>query len=116
MSDKDKVWILEGGIIGTSKFIGQHHLAAARSIISPRVDVNFCVPGSPENFEINKEGARQMGFSMLRTYGTVSAMLEQERVESGRPRFVIIATPNHLHAEDCIRAAEAGYDIISGYT
>lgn len=97
------------GIVGLSKFIGQHHLSAARSIISPRVEVDHCVPGRFEHFDVNKEVALTMGFEEDRIFSELGAMLELAGAELDG---VIIATPNYAHVIHCMDVARAGKHVI----
>ncbi len=104
-----KHYRLRGAIVGLSGFIGQHHLSAARGVISPHITIDACVPGSEENFVQNFDGAIKMGFDTKRIYRTLDEMLVAEK---GRIDFVIIATPNYLHRTQCIAVAEAGLHLV----
>ena len=95
--------------MGLSKFIGQHHMGSARSIVAPRVDIDACVPGSPENFSANRRIALSMGFDASRIYCTIPEMIAAER---DKIRFVIVATPNDKHLEHASLVAEGGLDLI----
>ncbi|PIR93171.1 hypothetical protein COT99_02145 [Candidatus Falkowbacteria bacterium CG10_big_fil_rev_8_21_14_0_10_43_10] len=94
------------GLIGG--FIGQHRLAAVRSVITPGMFVNACVPGPKDKFDKFKPQAEMMGFEPKRIYPTLAAMLNAEPDLD----IVVVNTPNFLHEESCLAAAEAGKHII----
>ena len=100
---------LHGCIVGLSGFIGPHHLSAARSIISPRVEIDACVPGTSSNWPEKLALAESMGFETDRIYPDLATMLREEKESS---RFVLIATPNKYHAVQSVAAVEAGYHLI----
>ena len=103
---------LNGAIVGLSGFIGRHHLSAARSVISPRLNVDACVPGTVTDFESKRADAMKMGFESERIYPTVEALISGEQMRSRILDFAIVASPNHVHAEHCIALAETGIHVI----
>jgi predicted dehydrogenase len=108
-----KNYRLKGCVVGLSKFIGRHHMSAARGIISPRVDIDVCVPGTPKNFRANKQMALEMGFLEEHVHESLtSALSENESTVVPLIDFVLIATPNHVHAEQCIAASQNGRHIV----
>lgn len=97
------------GIFGLDGFIGRHHMSAAGSVISPKIIVEACVPGKEKDYEDNIQLCLRMGFSKKSIYPTLEAMLASEHdILDG----VIIASPNYLHAPQCIMVAEAGKHVI----
>jgi predicted dehydrogenase len=87
-----------GAVVGTG-FIGPVHVEALRRLGRPMVGV---VGSSPEK---SQAAARRLNTS--RSYATFDDLLVDPRVH-----VIHLATPNHLHFEQCRRALLAGKHVI----
>jgi predicted dehydrogenase len=87
-----------GAVVGTG-FIGPVHVEALRRLGRPMVGV---VGSTPEK---SREAARRLNTS--RTYDTFEDLLRDPKVH-----VIHLATPNHLHFEQCRQALTAGKHVI----
>ncbi len=100
---------LVAGAVGINKFIGKHRIQAARSVLTPCIDFDACVPGTPGNFDAKIKLAMDFGFERHRIYPTLEEMLHAEK---GKLDFVSLTTPNKFHAEQAIQVARAGVNLM----
>ena len=96
------------GMVGGAEgaFIGAVHRAAAA------LDGKFeliagCFSQDPEK---GRRSAVALGLAPERSYDDLDALLKGE---AGKMDALVIATPNHLHAEAAIKALHAGFHVIS---
>ncbi|MBU3668424.1 MAG: Gfo/Idh/MocA family oxidoreductase [Candidatus Taylorbacteria bacterium] len=92
---------VKGLLIGGSGFIALHWAKAALSSLFPRISMNHCVPGRPENIEKNAAIAAKLGFSTC--YTDINEAIKY--FDSVFP-LAIIATPNDCHERDAIALME----------
>lgn len=96
------------GMVGGAEgaFIGAVHRAAAA--LDGRFElVAGCFSQDPAK---GRRTAADLDLAAERSYDDLDGLL---RGEAGRMDLLVIATPNHLHAEAAIKAVEAGYHVIS---
>ncbi|PIR49595.1 hypothetical protein COU79_04030, partial [Candidatus Peregrinibacteria bacterium CG10_big_fil_rev_8_21_14_0_10_54_7] len=91
-------------------FIGPHQMRAARGVLSPRLDVDTCVPEQdPDRFdEFGIPKALRFGFERRHVYRGLGELLANEDVDGA-----IIATRNNRHRADALECMEAGVAPVS---
>jgi len=91
-------------------FIGHHQLRAARSVLSPRMNVDCCFPETVDQkrFEpIGKPEARRVGFEDDHIHKSLALLLKEQ------PDGVIIASRNNQHREHAEACMAAGVAVAS---
>ena len=99
-------YVLHIGIVGLG-FIGPHHINAFRSVDSPRIEVDACAVGK-NDFARKKAKAIESGFDPDRIYKSLEDMIKAEK---GKLDLIFVATPNHLHKEQCTAIVKAGFHL-----
>ncbi len=96
------------GMVGGAEgaFIGAIHRAAA-ALDGKFELVAGCFSQDPAK---GRRSAAALGLAEERSYDTLTSLLTGE---AGRMDALVIATPNHLHAEAAIKALSAGFHVIS---